>query len=254
MVPNISSKDHLFIAIDRSSSTYERNISLQIYSTIYDFSYSLRGKIDICCFDTEINNFKINLNSKQVRLYADKYLRPLPPPPVKGLGKGTNLSLAILTVTNNIIQLMSIYKNKRVVGIIFTDDESYRFRPSNVFTTAKDNCQKIKQLGGELIIIQMLPSNNYPNSKQLLTDRFNLNPNQVISFVDDSAQSLEIYKICSRSLQILNSNQSQKSFSVSDNLNHQLLLDNSSNRPTNFLEKSKNYYFDKLMSYFNFKK
>ncbi len=251
----ISSKDYLFICIDRSSSTYERNISLQIYSTIYDFSDSLTNTVDICCFDTQINHIRYNLDKNNLKKYSNKYLRPLPPPPIKKVGKGTNLSLAIKFVTENIIKRMKCDKNIRVVGLIFTDDESHKFKEDEYFNIAKYNCNEVKKLGGELIIIQMLPSNIYPNSSLILSNKFNLNPNQIISFVDTSPNSTEIYKICSRSLQILNSRESQKSFSVSLNLNEKLFIENDILTSKDDIVSSNNYnsnknYLSRIMKYF----
>lgn len=252
----ISSKDYLSICIDRSSSTYERNISLQIYTTIYDFSDSLMNSVDICCFDTNINHVRYNLNNKNLKKYSNKYLRPLPPPPKENIGKGTNLSLAIKFVTDNIIKRMTQNKDIRVVGVIFTDDESHRFKEDQDFHLAKSNCNEVKKLGGELIIIQMLPSNNYPNSNLILSKRFNLDTKQIISFVDSSPNSTEIYKICSESLKILNSIESQNSFSVSTNLNEKLFNDNLSSTkslisPIKDKPNKNNNFFYRFIKYLN---
>ena len=193
----ISNYDELIICIDRSSSTYENNISLQIYASIFDFADILKNKIDISCFDTNILYPHYNLNKNELKVFADKYLKPLPPPPLKGIGKGTNLSIAIEFVTISMIN--KIKNNNRVIGIIFTDDESHLIKEDNIFLNAKNNCEKIKNNNCELIIIQMLPKNNYSSEK--IIKKFNLNKNQVIFFNNDNPNN--IYKIFSKSLELL---------------------------------------------------
>lgn len=213
----ISSKDNLVICIDRSSSTYERNISLQIYTTIYDFSKNIANKVDIACFDTQIRDPKYDVNQIELEDYANTFLKPLPPRPIPSEGRGTNLSVAIKFVTDRIIEKMNLPNNRRVVGIIFTDDESHLFKQNQIYLDAKKNCSTVNSIGGDLIIIQMLPLSNGISSNQIIK-KFNLRPQQVITFTDNSPQSVEIYKICSRTLNLLNSKQSQQSFSASEYL------------------------------------
>lgn len=70
-------------------------------------------------------------NKIELKLFADKYLKPLPPPPLKDIGKGTNLSIAIEFITISMIN--KIKNNNRVIGIIFTDDESHLIKEDNIF-------------------------------------------------------------------------------------------------------------------------
>lgn len=224
----ISGQDNLSICIDRSSSTYEKNISLQIYASIFDFADSLQNNIDIACFDTEIIYQALNLNNQSLKIYANRYLRPLPPPPKKGIGKGTNLIVALDWLTNNIINKIQNNPYQRFIGLIFTDDESHKFKEDQLFNKVKDKCQQIKQLNADLIIIQMLP--NFNRSSEIIREKLNLNYNQVLLFTDNNFGTNAIYRICSNSLRMITSLEAQRSNSVSDFLiqnKEELLSDNS---------------------------
>ena len=223
----ISGKDNLSICIDRSSSTYEKNISLQIYASIFDFAETLQNEVDVACFDTEIIYQALNLDNQSLKIYANHYLRPLPPPPKKGIGKGTNLIVALKWLTNNIINKINNNPYQRAIGLIFTDDESHKFKEDDLFYQVKDKCQQIKHMNADLIIIQMLPTFN--RSSEIIRNKLNLNYNQVLLFTDNNFGTNEIYQICSNSLRMITSLEAQRSKSVSDfliNNKEDLLLDN----------------------------
>ena len=86
-----------------------------------------------------------------------------------------------------------------------------------IYLDAKKNCATVNNIGGDLIIIQMLPRLNSISSNKII-EIFVLRPQQVITFTDNSPHSVEIYKICSRNLNLLYSKECQQSFSASDYL------------------------------------
>tara|TARA_B100000886_G_C20334574_1_gene453887 strand:+ start:149 stop:880 length:732 start_codon:yes stop_codon:yes gene_type:complete len=214
--------DHFVIAIDRSSSTYENNISLQIASALYDFADSLTNEISIFNFDTNIFNKNIFINSFELKQFCNDYLYPLPPPPLKNIGRGTDILLALDELLNTIILLKNNNINQRFIGLILTDDEGLKFSKQKVEIINKinSNLKIIKNLNCDITILQFSPTKL--NFKLYFLKYINLNFNQIISFYSENNKINEIYRIISNSLKIMNSTDSNKSNNPSEHLYEKL--------------------------------
>lgn len=215
--------DHLVLAIDRSSSTYENNISLQIASALYDFSDSLNHEISVFNFDTEISNKNIFINSFELKQFCNNYLYPLPPPPLINIGRGTDILLALNELLNTIILLKNNNINQRFIGLILTDDEGLNFSKQKVEIINKinSNLKIVKNFNCDIIILQFSPTKL--NFKENFLKHINLNFNQIFSIHSENNKINEIYRVISNSLKIINSTDSNKSNNPSEHLYEKLI-------------------------------